>query len=1159
MARYDWPAPPRGEDRPTDRAAHLARYRPAADPRLVASAVPGSKAAKKGRRASAGAVPHSGPVGDLDLWLPIGPTVMTNGQATGDPNVAGRIRDIAVEPIAGQRIYAASAGGGAWFSGDRGNTWQPLDDFQVADLSDVTDLAGALTCGALHVIWGTAADGSQDVVWVGTGEPALTLGGLQAVAGGGPGGGLPGGKMLGIGFLNRDPAVDPHTWTVVKGEPQAGHADSLRGHGVYRIVADPGNKEQLVAATTNGLYLRPPGGTWGKITAYASGNHTQPADTLLTRAGNVVRVWVATASALKVAEFTGPPATAINPASLAFSDVGLPSVARNPLPGAPAGTTDGGTRIQLASDGTTVFALGRSVIPTDSKRTTPPAALWRVDATAPLLNLAGTLLTGLPADLFMSTGDQSDYDMCITTHPGVSGRVYVGGAVADGDAAIYRCETTASAVTATLIGGGVHADVHVLRVGPVSPSDATKHTVWVGCDGGIFRSDSDGDAGTFRNSNDGLAVLQPGYVSCHPSNPGVVVAGFQDNGTAVRVGDGVWRQSLRGDGGGVVFDPVPANPGRYFRQYVQASWESSDGGSTAPVERRNARANGNLKTSETIESSSSLFYSGAAALSYGSDTHLALGTDRVWYSRDWGRSWVTLPTGTDPRAADNPNLLQDVLNPIAGAAYSDTVGSTDCCSSTYVGNGTTGSGVIAVKLSPAPNDSSGNLVLRGVALYERGVVWLVGTRAGASGPFTWTPMATTPRQDIKDPLLTDEADFTAGNALRFLPAAGVVSDICVHDPTRGTLGSCYVTTTGVPFQRGSVVTIPRDTLWFFDGTDRWLPTGLRTGLSTGSWANNDQVTAPALGVLVDPESPSTVYVATSVGVVKGQLTIGGIANAPTYHWDWVRFMNGLPTAAVQDLALFSGSGLKLLRAATQSRGVWEVDLTQNLTKERTYLRLFATDTRRVLPTPTGGDLLNGDPHNPTHWDDSPDIVIDTTGVARTSPPTEVELGTIPAPGPATDQARVSTTDRHVKVHVLPHHRWKDVLPEAKVKVALLRHALPASGVVPISALWPTLVSAAGSAAAEPTALPDGWTKAAANTWQRPAGGVDPRVPRAVTFDVDLSADAFGSAVVLLAVVMSEEDQIGDADLALGGVNKAQTGDQLVVASPHVAAKSLEID
>jgi hypothetical protein len=211
----------------------------------------------------------------------------------------------------------------------------------------------------------------------------------------------------------------------------------------------------------------------------------------------------------------------------------------------------------------------------------------------------------------------------------------------------------------------------------------------------------------------------------------------------------------------------------------------------------------------------------------------------------------------------------------------------------------------------------------------------------------------------------------------------------------------------------------------------------------------------------------------------------------------------------------------------------------------------------VLPTPTGGDVLNGDSHNPTRWDDSPDIVIDTTGAVRITPPTEVELAKIPAAGPATDRARVSRTNRQLKVHVLVHHRWSDSLPSAQVKVALLRQVLPANGVVPISLLWPALVTAAPSAV-EQTSLPDGWTKAAATLWQSPSDGIDSRVPRAVAFDVDLSAESSGSVVAFLAVVMSLPDQISADDLSLGGANTAQTADQLVSTSPHVVAESLEV-
>lgn len=1163
--RYDWPAGPRRRDDPAGRAIHLQQFRPGVDPLTITPVTPAPPTRKRSE-----AAPRNLPVGNQNLWFPIGPTTMTNGQAGGTPNVAGRIRDLQIEPGAGLRVYAASAGGGVWFSADRGDTWRPLDEWQTSDRGQ-GNKASAMSCGAIYVIWGNQADGSADVVWAGTGETSLTPNGQLALSGAAPGGPQIGGAVAGIGFLNRDPAVAGGAWQIVKGGLPAAEPDTLRGESFYRIVADPdpGNKDQLVAATTKGLYLKAHGAAaWTRIASFVPSIAVQPMDVVLTRQATGVRIWVASASAVMVAEFAQPPATPINPTALTFKSVALPGVYTETL----TGGAIVGTCLQLATDGTKVYVLGRGVLP--EGRTIPPAAMWTINAAAPIVagptsGITATALTGTPPDVFMSAGDQSAYDMCIAAHPTTPGRVYIGGAAASTstgyNGAIYRCETTATAVTPTMIGEGTHADVHILRVGPSPSGPGGKRAVWTGTDGGVFRSDADGDPGTFVARNDGLAVLQPGFVANHPTNPGIVVAGFQDNGTAIRTGDGVWYQSFRGDGGGVAFDPVSTN--RYFRQYTYAAWESSDHGAIAPIQRNQARTVvTKMKTSEAIESDSSLFYSGCDAVALGGDTHLVLGSDRVWYSRDWGRSWVTLPSATDPRGGDNPNLSQDVLETLKTPAgqplsvnYVEKVGSNDCCSTTRAGKGPAGNGIVTVRTSVAPNDAAGNLVLRVLALYSSGLVWLVGTRApAATGPFTWAPVVNVP---IKNPVAAsaDETTFQNGQPLAYLPAPSVVSDVFVQDPARGTLGSCYVTTTGWTYSRTGGPTIELDTLWFFDGTNKWFPTGLSTTKPGGTWAvAADRIKAPALAVVVDPDDHTIVYVGTSVGVVKGVLTVGGTAAAPTYAWAWSQFMNGLPEAAVQDLSIFKGSGLKLLRAATQSRGVWEVDLATPVSQPLSYLRLFKTDTRRVLPTPTTGDLLKGDERNPVLWHESPDVVIDASGIAYTAPLTEAQLDALLKLAAPTDVARVSTAARKVKVHVLVHHRVQDLtIPANQIKIALLRHALPANGTVPIGPLWAALVAAAPGNAA-PAALPDGWAKASAQLWQSPSGPVDPRLPRAVTFDVDMSADPTGTALVFLAVVMNTSNQISNTDLALGGgaANQATTADQLVVASPRVAAKSV---
>ncbi len=336
MTRYDWPvAPFRGDD-PVMRAAHTGRVRPGSTP---AADTTGTSAPPASRLAAAVA-PRDEPAGTGNLWFPIGPSVTVNGQATGDPNVAGRIRDLQVEPVSGQRVYAASAAGGCWYSPDAGETWRPLDDFAASDRTRVGDVASALACGSVHVIWGGQADGSADEVWVGTGEPTLWNGR--------PGGrvwGLPGGKLRGIGLLTATgPAADGQ-WSVVTAQAPPGDEnapDSLRGHATYRITGDPGDPQQLVAGTTNGVYLRPTGADWGKVTSWNVTDSTHPLDVAMNRltGPDRVRIWVASTSTLFMAEAAVSPGAPISPATLTFQPVLLPGI---------FGTPAGGSRLQLAS------------------------------------------------------------------------------------------------------------------------------------------------------------------------------------------------------------------------------------------------------------------------------------------------------------------------------------------------------------------------------------------------------------------------------------------------------------------------------------------------------------------------------------------------------------------------------------------------------------------------------------------------------------------------------------------------------------------------------------------------------------------------------------------------------------------------------------------
>jgi hypothetical protein len=309
-------------------------------------------------------------------------------------------------------------------------------------------------------------------------------------------------------------------------------------------------------------------------------------------------------------------------------------------------------------------------------------------------------------------------------------------------------------------------------------------------------------------------------------------------------------------------------------------------------------------------------------------------------------------------------------------------------------------------------------------------------------------------------------------------------------------------------------------------------------------------------VIVDPDDKNIVYVGTSVGVARGVLTISGPPGSPSYSWAWDQFVNGLPEAAVQDLSIFKAGSTKLLRVALQARGAWETDLANATSSARTYLRLYPSDTRRILPTPLAGPQTAGEDPSSIHWNDSPDIVIAPGPVGLTAP-TEAALLDQPQ-YPSSSNGRVLLSDRHPVVHVLVHHRWTDPETVGNLWVALVQHALPADGNVPINNLWPALVTAATSGT-PPATLPDGWARADSMFWRTPADPVDSRTPRTVTFTLDLTALSPPAAILLLAVVMAKSNQIDPAvDLVLGPSSTATKANELVIASPHVAAKSIEI-
>ena len=193
------------------------------------------------------------------------------------------------------------------------------------------------------------------------------------------------------------------------------------------------------------------------------------------------------------------------------------------------------------------------------------------------------------------------------------------------------------------------------------------------------------------------------------------------------------------------------------------------------------------------------------------------------------------------------------------------------------------------------------------------------------------------------------------------------SDIAVHDPEHGARGSFYVATT-------SARDAPNmDTLWWFDGGLKWYRTGLR----------DEGVPSLAYAVAVD-QTPAgdrgIVYAGTGTGVWRGEFIPGDPPD-----WEWTRLDLGLPEAAVQDLTLERYGDRLLLRAAIQSRGVWEVQLTGPAAPQ-TYLQSASFDGRRGPSStdPTRFPFAQVSPSLSTGWFQSPDVSV--RPVAGTVPP-----------------------------------------------------------------------------------------------------------------------------------------------------------------------------
>ncbi|RLE32451.1 MAG: hypothetical protein DRJ61_09410, partial [Acidobacteria bacterium] len=495
----------------------------------------------------------------------------------GPINGAGRVSAIAPHPTLEGVVLQGAASGGVWKTLDDGVSWYPTTD----GLSD-------LSVGA--VAW---APGSTDVVYLGTGEgDTLTAGGT--------------GYIPGIGLLRSDDGGE--TWTF-----PTGNEDPVSDL-FFALDIDPANDEIVFAATEKGLLGTEDGGvSWQTI--MPSGGRSYAFTEIVRSKSNPDLLYTC-----QWCEGSCPSGTG---RVMRSEDRGLTwlPVGGVGLPGFDGYTNRAAFAVAPSDDQILYFAAN-----TDRgiDGATPTSSIFRSNDGGE--NWVETALsTTHEANNYL--GNQGWYDTTIVVNPTNPDIVNAGGVwyvqTKDGG------ETWVSKYSYNQ-GGGMgnasipHVDVHDFQY--------QGDTLWVGNDGGVWKSETDGD--TWSGRNDGVVTRQYYGMDIDPVNRERVLGGTQDNGTNLRrdAGDDKFDLVLGGDGFECAINPMMPEI-----MYATIYYTS--------VYRTNPLSGSFSQISPPFGDENAPFIT-PLILHPGNPNVVFTGAERLWRSDNGGNTWYGLPRDT---------------------------------------------------------------------------------------------------------------------------------------------------------------------------------------------------------------------------------------------------------------------------------------------------------------------------------------------------------------------------------------------------------------------------------------------------------------------------------------------------------------------------------
>jgi hypothetical protein len=804
------------------------------------------------------------------------PSTSTSWEYVGADNIGGRVTDVVVDPSQANTIYVASAGGGVWKSTDAGMTYTP-----------------AWPSGNPQAI-GALARGSDGTLWAGTGEANASGGGITYVGDG--------------VYKSTDGG---QTWTNV----------GLGNSGMIgRIAVDPQNPNVVLVAAAGSIYST--GGQRGLYRTIDGGQHwtrilepdlgTAPYTGAVDVAfdpvnpnrvyatlwdhhrSSYLRPYGGVGSGLYVTD---------NALERPASDVSFERIDNSHVSGPLPSYDASQSGLDVSS---TLGRMGVAVAPSDHTR---------------VYLITGESLGNDKGFFVSDNGDRSLADGGPTFvaggHAGANprfewwfGRLFVDPVNKDH---LFKMDVSlrvsSDGGTTWSNSGGPHADQHAMAWDPNVPN-----RVYLGDDGGMYRSDSNGNSGTWVHGTK-MPWLQEYHVAASQTRPNRIAIGLQDNGSNVSY-----------NGPGDVADPVATNwnalPSGGDGHYVVI--DSTDDTYTYSCSQ-NAGCSGRHDVTSTTTTLSAAAAVGATNVKLASVTGLVVGNTITIDSTGADPETVTMTSVGSPGATGTGVSFTPAL--AFAHASGATVVKNGVAGTQNLSFGSRGSGLRCTTDAPLVQDPTvGSTLYIGCNNLSR------STNRGSS----WTQIAA-------PDLLTGPApadDSTTNNPLY----AGQYATVSTIGPSKSSPSTLYVGTDNGRLWR----TTDLGANWqefpnpFAPNPPRWVTSvvvdpansthayvsygGFRDGYTAANvfettkarqttWKNvSGNLPNAPVNMLAYDQANGTLYAATDLGVFFMQ----------NDSKVWQKLGDNLPDTATEDLKIQASSGA--LYVATFGRGTWRIPL-----------------------------------------------------------------------------------------------------------------------------------------------------------------------------------------------------------------------------------------